>query len=79
MELSCPICSGTGLVHGVSCSDCGGDGSIDLEDTKSLDQGMHKKLVGLIAAEILTALSDLSDKVDDVEDKCDDILEKLDE
>jgi len=53
MNISCPKCSGTGLIHDQPCQDCGGDGELNLGDTGSLDQGIHKMLIGAIAQEII--------------------------
>ena len=76
MDITCTKCNGTGLVHNNPCAVCGGDGKLNLEDTISMDAGMHKRLIGIIAEEIISKIVSLETKVDDTMDRCNDIMDK---
>lgn len=76
MEISCPVCSGTGQIEEESCTTCGGGGAIDLTDASFRKMSMHPAelmvLMGTIWDSMLTSLAD-------IRDKCNDIFEKVNE
>ena len=88
MIINCHACVNGTTSNGETCSLCGGDGEIDLQDHafRRVKYGPMKNLTGLVWNTILTnqtnlvtKIDDLTDKVDDVMDKCNDIFEKVSE
>ncbi len=79
MQIECQSCDDGTASDNTSCSVCGGDGFIDLLDEIFGRQQILPAVHGLVWAEILTQLENLTTKVDDVMNKCDDIKEVVDE
>ena len=79
MELNCPSCDNGIGSDGNSCKVCGGDSVIGLVDAEFGLHTINPKVYGIVWNELLTQLTDLTDKVNDVMDKCEDIKEVVDE
>ena len=81
MDVECTACSGTGVWGEDACIPCGGDGKWVLTDQNiaAINPAQFRYVSSLIFNSLLTAVSDMEDKIDDVMDKCNDIKDVVDE
>lgn len=72
MIITCAACGGTGLINGIACSRCSGDGKIDLlsDDMKKVGTSQDAAIRGQVWSTILANQQTIIDK-------CNAIFEKV--